>query len=44
MFGEAVDIWVLLGGGVIIAAVSFISYREWVVSRRALTVPAVAVK
>ena len=43
-FGEAVDIWVLAGGGIIIAAVSFISYREWVVSRRAATPPAPAVK
>lgn len=33
-FGEPVDIWVLSGGGVIIAAVSFISYREWQLSRR----------
>jgi drug/metabolite transporter (DMT)-like permease len=32
-FGEAMNIWVLLGGGLIVAAVSFISYREWVVSR-----------
>lgn len=37
-FGEEVDVWVLLGGGIIIAAVSFISYRDWVVSRRALPV------
>ena len=43
-FGEAVDVWVLAGGGIIIAAVSFISYREWVVSRRAATPPAPAVK
>ncbi|MEH6360958.1 MAG: DMT family transporter [Amylibacter sp.] len=44
MFGEAVDFWVLMGGGVIIAAVSFISYREWVVSRQTRTPPAVATK
>lgn len=37
-FGEEVDVWVLLGGGIIIAAVSFISYRDWVVSRPALPV------
>ena len=43
-FGEAVDFWVLLGGGVIIASVSFISYREWVLSRREQTPPAAAVK
>ncbi len=40
VFGEPVDIWVLTGGGIIIAAVSFISYREWVLARRART-PAV---
>lgn len=44
MFGEAVDFWVLLGGGIIIAAVSFISYREWVLSRRKPTPPAAAIK
>ena len=49
LFGEAVDGWVILGGGVIIAAVSFISYREWVLSRadpalRNTTPPAVATK
>jgi len=44
VFGEPADIWVLLGGGVIIASVSFISYREWVISRRAETPPAVAMK
>lgn len=44
VFGEAVDIWVLFGGGIIIAAVSFISYREWVLSRRRSTPPAAAIK
>ena len=44
VFGEAADFYVLLGGGVIIASVSFISYREWVVSRRSQTPPAVATK
>jgi len=44
VFGEAVDVWVLAGGGMIIAAVSFISYREWVVSRRPATPPVPAVK
>jgi len=38
-FGEPADFWVLLGGAVIIASVSFISYREWVLSRRATTPP-----
>lgn len=44
VFGEAVDIYVLLGGGIIIASVSFISYREWIVSRRLKTPPAVATR
>ncbi len=44
VFGEAVDFWVLMGGGIIIAAVSFISYREWVLSRRQSTPPAAAIK
>ncbi len=34
LFGEPVDFWVLLGGGVIIAAVSFIAWREAVLNRR----------
>ncbi len=34
LFGEPVDIWVLVGGGVIIAAVSFIAWREAVLKRR----------
>lgn len=44
VFGEPANFWILLGGGVIIASVSFISYREWVISRRALTPPEMAVK
>lgn len=44
VFSEEVDVWVLTGGGVIIASVSFISYREWVLSRKAQTPPAVATK
>ena len=43
-FADPVDIWVLIGGGIIISAVSFISYREWVLSRRERTPPAVAIK
>ncbi len=43
-FGEPVDVWVLLGGGVIIASVSFISYREWLLSRRAATPPEMATR
>jgi drug/metabolite transporter (DMT)-like permease len=44
VFGEAVDVWVLTGGGIIILSISFISYREWAVSRRGATPPAPAVK
>ncbi|NOX74805.1 MAG: DMT family transporter [Alphaproteobacteria bacterium] len=44
VFGEAADIYVLTGGGVIIASVSFISYREWRLSRRARTPPAEATR
>jgi len=43
-FGEPADIFVLSGGAIIIAAVTFISYREWVLSRRAKTPPAVATR
>ncbi len=34
LFGEPVDIWVLVGGAVIIGAVSFIAWRESVLRRR----------
>lgn len=44
VFDEGMDAFVLLGGGVIIASVSFISYREWKLGRRAGTPPAVATK
>jgi drug/metabolite transporter (DMT)-like permease len=44
VFNEQVDFWVLMGGGIIIASVSFISYREWVLSRVVKTPPAVATK
>lgn len=44
IFGEEVDIYVLLGGGLIISAVSFISYREWKMARAITTPPAVATK
>ncbi len=43
-FGEPVDPWVILGGTVIVAAVSFISWREAVLKRRALTPPVPATK
>lgn len=41
MFGEPADGWVILGGAVIMGAVSFITWREAVAKRRRVT-PAVA--
>ncbi len=43
-FGEPADPWVLLGGAIIIAAVSYVSWREAVLRRRATTVPPPAMK
>uniref|UniRef100_UPI0040484594 DMT family transporter n=1 Tax=Yoonia sp. TaxID=2212373 RepID=UPI0040484594 len=40
LFGEGIDGWVILGGAIIMASVSFITWRE-AVARRAIT-PAVA--
>lgn len=37
VFGENVDIWVMLGGLLIISAISFITWREAVLKRRQLT-------
>jgi len=37
VFGEGVDLFVLLGGAVIIGAISYITWREAVVKRRAVT-------
>ena len=44
MFAEPVDIWVVCGGGLILAAVSFITWREAVLKRRAITPPDMATK
>ncbi|MCC6009342.1 MAG: DMT family transporter [Rhodobacteraceae bacterium] len=44
LFAEPADVWVLTGGAVIIASVSYISYREWVLRREALTPPNVSMK
>ena len=44
VFAEPVDGWVVLGGLVIFASVSFITWREAVLKRRSLTPPAVATK
>lgn len=39
VFGEPVDVWVLSGGGLIMAAASFITWREAVLRRRMTTPP-----
>ena len=44
MFAEPVDIWVVCGGGLILAAVGFITWREAVLKRRAITPPDMATK
>lgn len=44
LFDEAVDPYVILGGGMIIAAVSFITWREAHLKRRSVTPPAQATK
>ncbi|MFT6452253.1 MAG: drug/metabolite transporter (DMT)-like permease [Halocynthiibacter sp.] len=43
-FGEGVDIWVIAGGALILASVSFITWREAVLKRRAITPAAMATK
>ena len=37
VFAEAVDIWVVLGGGLILGSVTFIAWREAVLRRRTIT-------
>lgn len=44
VFSEPIDIWVVTGGTLILAAVSFISWREAVLNRRELTPPTIATK
>ncbi|MHA1527584.1 MAG: DMT family transporter [Alphaproteobacteria bacterium] len=44
LFGEALDPFVFLGGGIVVAAVTYISHREAVAARRMRTPPAVATK
>ncbi len=41
-FGEGVDVWVISGGALIVAAVSFISWREAVLRRRVTPPPEAA--
>ena len=44
VFGEPVDVWVVVGGLVILASVSFITWREAMLKRRIVTPPAPATK
>ena len=44
VFGEAADGWVIVGGAVILASVSFISWREAMLRRQRLTPPPEATK
>lgn len=43
-FGEPVDPFVLVGGGIIVASATYISHREAMLARRANTPPAAATK
>ncbi len=44
VFDESIDFWVILGGTVILAAVSFITWREHVLKARTVTPPTMATK
>lgn len=44
VFGEPMDPYVLIGGGIVVAAITFISHREAVASRRPITPPAAATR
>jgi drug/metabolite transporter (DMT)-like permease len=44
LFGEPVDPWVIMGGALIIAAISFITWREARVAKKSITPPAPATK
>lgn len=37
VFSEPVDVWVVLGGGIVLASVSFITWRETMLNRRQIT-------
>ena len=43
-FGEGVDAWVVLGGTMILAAVTFITWREAMLKRRTVTPAPYAMK
>ncbi|NDW44796.1 DMT family transporter [Ruegeria sp. PrR005] len=44
VFGEGIDPWVIAGGTLILASVSFITWREAVLKRRQITPPSIAPK
>ncbi len=44
VFGEPLDPFVLMGGGIVVAAITFISHREAVAARRQVTPPAALTK
>jgi len=44
VFNEPLDFYVMLGGGVIVAAATYISHREAVIARKEITPPAPATK
>ena len=44
LFGEPVDIWVIMGGTLILASVTFITWREAVLKQRPITPPTPATK
>ena len=44
VFAEPLDFWVVMGGAIILASVTFITWREAVLGRRAITPPAPATK
>ena len=43
-FGEPIDPWVILGGGIVVASATYIAHRERLSAKRATTPPAVATK
>ncbi len=44
VFGEPFDPWVVLGGAIILTSVSFMTWREAVLKKRAMTPPVHAPK
>lgn len=44
IFGEEIDIFVILGGTIIVAAATFISHREVVAAKKQITPPAATIK